>query len=260
MRNILIALSLLFVVHGAQAGYVRVLLPLYIAQPVAGAYGSLWQSELVMHNASATLSYGVETCAPNEGCPIDLTEDEELLPGETQIGLPARHPLPANPVAGATLWFLPEGVQTDPADAVRFDLRVTDLSRGATAAGTEIPVVRESQFRTTAIHLLNIPADTRFRVSLRMFEMNLAQADFTVRVFDQSTDALLAEQHVTTSTGGAEPGGFTPAFVEINNLENGMQATRMRIEIDPVSPGVAFWAYVSITNNDSQQITLVTPQ
>jgi hypothetical protein len=38
-----------------------------------------------------------------------------------------------------------------------------------------------------------------------------------------------------------------------------MPRHQVRIEIEPFSAGVAFWSYVSITNNDSQQITLVTP-
>jgi hypothetical protein len=34
----------------------------------------------------------------------------------------------------------------------------------------------------------------------------------------------------------------------------------LRFVIEPRTPGSAFWTFVSITNNDRQQFTLVTPQ
>jgi hypothetical protein len=143
-----------------------------------------------------------------------------------------------------------------------FNLRIVDVSRSATAAGTEIPVVRESQFGTSTIELLNVPVNSRFRLALRMFEMNLAQATFNVRIFDQATNALLSQRSVTTTTGGALPRGLTPAFAEVDDIATGAaeQTTLLRVEIEPLVSGSASWAYVSITNNDSQQITLVTPQ
>lgn len=244
----------------AAGGYVRVLLPVYIAQPTAGAYGSLWVSQFALRNASADRQYTIETiCAPDEGCAGDVTTDENVAPQQTKVSLPSRYRLPKNPVAGATVWLLTtDAVPND--DDLAYNLRVVDLSRSATAAGTEIPVVREREFRDGTVHLLNVPADPRFRLALRVFEMNLAHADFAVRIIDATTNAVLAVVPMTTSTDGAEPRGFTPGFAELNQFVGGGQLTPVRVEIAPLTPGVAFWAYVSITNNDSQQITLVTPQ
>ena len=253
-------LRFVFAAGAAGAAPVRVLLPLYIAHPAGGAYGSLWSSELVMHNGSQLLTYGIETCRPS-GCTADGRADEELLPNETEAGLPVRYPAPANPVAGAVLWLVPENTASDTAENVAFNLRVVDLSRSATAAGTEIPVVREHDFRTSMVHLLNVPVDARFRVALRLFEMNLDQANFTVEIFDQSNDMLLSRRQIRTSTGGVAPQGYTPGFAEITDIGAGAgSATRLRVQITAETPGAAFWAYASITNNDSQQITLVTPQ
>jgi hypothetical protein len=262
IRNLLVGvlLSLAALQSSAAPPYARVLLPLYISQPVPGAYGSLWQSQLVIHNGSDR-DFTIEICAPQESCELGRTADEDLQPNETQAGLPARYPTPANPVAGAVVWLLVNGAPADNAESVAFQLRVADLSRSATAAGTEIPVVRENDFHAGTIHLLNIPTDQRFRLALRIFEMNLAGADFNVRIFDQSTDTLLSQSDVSTTLSGV-PQRFTPGFVEMDNLVNGLPAVpaALRVEIEPITPGVAFWSYVSITNNDSQQITLVTPQ
>ena len=267
MRKLVIAVSMILAAQTVSAGKPRVLLPLYIAHQTPGAFGSLWVSQFTVHNGSATGSYIIDWCValgPNEGCAANLNSDEELVPGETETVLPARYPVPQVPVAGAILLISTEADSVNDllANNLAFNLRVVDMSRTATAAGTEMPVVRESQFRTSTINLLNIPVDSRFRLALRMFEMNLSLAKFNVRIFDQATNALLSERSVTTTTGGVPPHGFTPAFAELDDIATGSaaQTTQLRIEIEPLESGSASWAYVSITNNDSQQITLVTPQ
>ena len=110
------------------------------------------------------------------------------------------------------------------------------------------------------MHLLNIPNDPKFRVALRIFEMNFDRADFAVRAVDQTTNTVLAAARVTT-TAPPQPGlRFSPGFTEIGDIAPAAAQGNIRIEVEPLTPGSASWAYVSITNNDSQQITLVTPQ
>lgn len=244
---------------GAAVPYVRILLPLYLAKPVPGAFGSVWQSQFAVHNGSDSRSYVIEWCSPADGsaCILDLFADEELVANETQTALPVRYPAPANGITGAVLYLLPEAAPPYDGADLSFDLRVADTSRSALAAGTEIPVVRETAFRTSTLQLINVPTDPHFRLALRLFEMNLDRADFTVRIYDQSTNTLLSTTQVTSV---APPQGslrFAPGFAQIDNIGG---APAVRVEIDPQTPGAAFWAYVSITNNDSQQITLVTPQ
>ena len=95
--------------------------------------------------------------------------------------------------------------------------------------------------------------------------MNLDGAEFAVRVFDQSTNVLLSQEHLTTSTPPQGELRFQPGFAQIgvSAPSSGIatpQAERLRLEVEPLTSGSAFWAYVSVTNNDSQQVTLVTPQ
>lgn len=263
MRNLCVAIILILMASGAaaQIRYIRVLVPVFTTQPMPGAYGSLWQSQFVMHNGTFSRTYDIMTCPPGVGCMGVGSADQELVPGETQVGLPGRYyPLPANPVAGTVVYLISPAVG-DVGDNLAFDLRIVDLSRSATAAGTEIPVVRDRDLYTSTIHLLNVPTDARFRLALRVFEMNLDRAQFAVRIFDQTTNGLLATRLITT-TLNVPPGGFTPGFAEMTDLLSGVAAppSEIRIEIEPLTAGESSWAYVSITNNESQQITLVTPQ
>src|SRR5450759_2183423 len=140
--------------------------------------------------------------------------------------------------------------------------RVTDLRRNATNAGTEVPVVREGSFRTSTLHIPDVPAEPRFRLLSRLFEMNLERADFTIGVFDQATNALVFQRQVTTSTPPQDALRFQPGFAQIVDLIPASTAPApayVRIEIEPLTKGCAFWSYVSVTNNESQQVTLVTP-
>jgi hypothetical protein len=34
----------------------------------------------------------------------------------------------------------------------------------------------------------------------------------------------------------------------------------VQIEVEPMTSGSTFWTFVSVTNNTTQQLTLVTPQ
>lgn len=263
MHRFILAFVLSLLAGVATAAETRVLLPIYFEQPTSGAYGSLWQLRFAMHNSSAS-PYIVAGCAPteNQGCPADLPGDEELLPNETESSLPVRYPRPANGVAGAVLYVGSGAASADLLNDLSFELRIADLSRSATSAGTEVPVVRESAFRTSHVDLLDIPSDLRFRSVLRVFEMNRGQAQFSVRIYDQTSGALLDDRVIMTATMPQGAMRFQPGFAEMVDVtQSGRFSPHpIRVEIRALTSSVAFWSYVSVTNNDSQQVTLVTPQ
>jgi len=263
-------LALLLLATAAQAAphYTRVLLPVYFEQSIPGAFGSVWESRFAVHNGSR-ISYVVDSCSPvgpvgDLGCLPFLSADEDIRPNETQIALPARYPKPANGVAGAVVYLYADVVAgpEDP-NGLSFQLRIRDVSRSSTSAGTEMPVIRESAFRTATLRLLDVPTDARFRSVVRLFEMNLDQADFNIRIIDQATNTLLSERRVMTATPPQGPLRFHPGFVQIADPTGSVGTAPpayVRVEIEPLTAGSAFWAYISMTNNDSQQVTLVTPQ
>jgi hypothetical protein len=262
MKNCLMLLVISALVPAAYAQPFRVLLPVYLSQPVHGAYGSIWQSDLAVHNGTLAGEYIIDWCSPvspNEGCQLDLAADEDIQPGDTKTRLPHRYPAPTNGVAGAVVYFTALRTPTHDLNDLRFQLRISDVSRSAVNAGTEVPVVRETQFRTSTIHLLNVPTAAQFRMALRIFEMNLDFARFAVRVFDQGTNAQISSTLVTTSTPSQGPERFIPGFAQIDDFAP-LTGQPIRVEIEPLTRGIAAWAYISITNNDSQQITLVTPE
>src|SRR4051812_11444778 len=55
-------------------------------------------------------------------------------------------------------------------DSLHFASRIRDTSRQAQSAGTEVPVVRERDFRS-GLTFMNVPVDARYRVTLRLWSI-----------------------------------------------------------------------------------------
>ena len=239
----------------------QVLLPLLMSER-PGAFGSRWRTYLTIRNgfsSAATVSpYGLTI--PPEGV---VRDPAEIMPPST------------DPVPARMLW-----VRRDSDDILGIELRAQDVSRQGATWGVEIPVVRERQFRVSALSLLDIPTAPEFRVALRIYGLDRfdqsgsARHTFFVRAFDLATNVLLAERHVIAEV--VEPLATPPRpvtrpaifqmFDVVAAIPEVTAADRIRIEVVPSSispvfpaPVSLFWAFVSVTHNDTQTVTLVTP-
>jgi hypothetical protein len=235
------------------AEFERVLLPVYNA-PMPGAFGSIWTTELWMHNSGdsdAWIRYPechVSACAPSFN----------LRSGSTVQPPIARRP------AGVLLW-----IPKERSSSVHFTLRAQDVSRQAQTWGTDIPAVREAEFLTSTAHLLNVPTTEAFRQTLRIYDAeSRAEAEFLVRIYDQDSNALISERAFKTVGAGNPPPDYgmpgQPGSVEIGPFASIIgippTITRVRLEVVPLTSGVRFWTFMSVTNNETQHITLITPQ
>jgi hypothetical protein len=244
----------------------RILIPIVVPyEPIPGAHGSLWTSELVARNlGSAKVRVGEiwPLCPPfGVGCGTE----GHIWPNETALINPAGGAL--NPPAAI--------IEAEPADDLAFHLRVQDVSRQAETWGTEVPVVRERDMRTQTFALVNIPVTDGFRNTLRIYDIDgRSDADVRVRLFSvtlqpvagpgvsSSPDQLLGERLLRLAPPAFEP-SRNPGYLQIGDLSEIASlgaAERVTIEIEPVSPGLRIWAIVSVTNNATQHVTTVTPQ
>lgn len=241
----------------------RILLPLYTPQPIPGALGSQWETKLTVFNPSLD-TYAIEVCSdprPDAVCEAGPSyPDLFVTPGEIQTRLPGDYPVKSG-LTGYVLYFKrTQGTGAETPLAVQ--LRARDLSRNASSAGTEIPVIRESDFREGATHLLSVPTDPRFRALLRVYEMNLDSASFRIRVFDEASGEMLREATITLETPPQGPFRFQPGYYQSAELLAPPAAgsgALLRVQIEPLTSGSRSWAFVSITNNITQEFTLITP-
>ena len=214
------------------------------ANEVPGANGSIWKTEFTVHNPTEfTVPLDGHVCETPFTCP-PLT----LAPGETKsiVILPGR-----GESAGL---MVPGGI----AGRLSMSLRVRDLSRDAQNWGTELPVLPLSVFTNHVQRLLDVPTDPRYRVLLRAFGV----ADTIVRVHPLSGNDVLDELHFEPSpdhSGVLAIDPITPAV-----RASGHERVRVVVEFLPgpidEPPYNGGWAFISLTNNQTQHVTIISPQ
>lgn len=238
------------------ANYTPVLIPLIFQGP--GAFGSEWVTTAMGYNDSdvavTPLNHVVTNCPPNVSpCPLPLFAPRVWDSFHHGVLYPT----------GVILW-LPRDQDED----LHFSLRVRDRSRSDDNDGTDIPVVREKEL-LREVHLLDVPLRAGFRHTIRIYDLGFSEGRrVTVTAFGPfgetlatSSATLVAERE--NCLGG--PVGCIPSFPRFASLSDFVSSDlpgvdRMRLEIRPSDPGMRLWAFVSITNNVTQQITTVTPE
>lgn len=233
-----------------------VLVPVFTADS-PGAFGSLWRTELALFNSG-------------DG-PVAVRPLECLFPCGGHVTYAAGTgdrltPFTYTARPGRLLW-----VEKSRVSDVRFSLRVKDLSRQASSAGIDVPIVRSNTISLSPVTLLDVPTDARFRHSLRIYDVaEHSEAIARIRIYpfpaNQGDDAL-ADFLITLSDDPrvvTRPYRNVPAQAVINNLIADRPELRtfdsVRIDVEPVTTGMRLWAFVSITNNTTQEFTTVTPQ
>ncbi|HXI11701.1 MAG TPA: hypothetical protein VNM92_03550 [Thermoanaerobaculia bacterium] len=243
----------------APPGFVRVLLPIDIRE-TAGRFGSLWKSELAIYNSGPDFVQFRPVACPFE-CTFGLLDPGTSVNPSRLQGFGQFH--------GSLLF-----VRVEHAAQLHYSLRVLELSRRALPYGTELPVVRESDFRTSAAYLVNVPIDGTSRQTVRIYHPNpraLPGIEFDVRFYQSPGRDLIAKRRLAIITA-PDPGliGAQVLFFNVSgiaqlddlyvNVPELRAFSRVTIEVAPVTPGTKFWTYFQAIDNDTQALSVVTPQ
>ena len=262
MNKIALLLSFCILVlplRGGEVDVERVLVPVRTFSPVPGAHGSLWNSSLLVRsNSSETIM--LHGLVRNFGPP--------------SVAVPPMATLVAEPGGrdyqpGAIL-----RVERDHAKDLSFSLRVQDISRQAQTWGTEIPVVRETELDGRPLVLLGVPMADRFRTTLRIYDIASQQEAIVrlriygirptdIEVSHAIPDELLREINVSLAAPAPGNAESTPGYAEIPDLASLLPAhdyDLLALEVTRITPGILPWAFVAVVNNETQHLTLLTPQ
>lgn len=243
--------------------YTRFLLPIYDpGAEIRGAYGVVWQTELVARNTGEE-EVILGPCAP--GFPENPAS--ACLP--TYRAIPARAAV-RNPrvgwttagVNGRLVW-----VRGGEADLVHFDL--TLLRNGESVA--KLPVVRDRDFTTARLHLLNVPLSTFSRSALRVYGLNNeAGTKALVRLLSVPSTSpfmprVIAETSVLLEPSiFVDPAGlpYAPSFVtlQLNTLPTAHDETPVLVEVSAVDGTTPLWAFVTTTDNITQSVLITVPR
>lgn len=252
-----LAAALLLLTIGGRDGigqvpddYIPILLPV-VVEGMRGKFGSVWTSELRLRNngpGDVTIFYArcsvSVPCLPSFVLSAGQTIDPPLQRHTGSIGLMVYAPRVAD---------------------LALNLRIADRSRVPSSLGTEIPVVRD--FFTSRVVLVNIPLDEQSRTALRIYDPDRRDGvAFRVRILEESTSESLADIVVRTETGDTPVSAApeTPGVAELYDLRNRLQDQiglpgTVVILIEPLTLDTRFWAFASVTNNATQEVTIISP-
>ncbi len=256
------AVVLFLVVAGHAVAAQRFLVPIHLIEPVSGAFGSRWASELTVLNTGTSAAYiqNYGACPPTGGPCVN-----PIAPRVSETGMPLRD---FDFTIPAALLL----VDDQYADQLVFSARVRDLSRNTQSWGPWLPVVPESAAVRGPLSLVDIPLTTGFRQTLRVYSFDTA-ADRSVRVrvygavppdpanpsSYQDPNPLLGD--VILPLRYAPRFGGSPLYAEIGNIATIASVTayeKVWVTIEPQGD-FGVWGMVSITNNTTQEVTMIVP-
>jgi hypothetical protein len=218
----------------------RALIPVIFNGP--GAFGSNWVTELSLRNDN---TFTVEPWRPIGGMAEIIPRQPLLFSGDAPGGLFVGIPLQAS-------------------GSLALHAGVRDTSRAGSEWSTEIPIVREEQFSTVGIDLLDIPADPRYRTMLRIYSTEnpvfANNSRVHVIVYSLENGGIYRSFFATLSNGsGCTDAGSCadhPSSVAVADVATGNFSGRVGVQIQSTLP---IWAFATVTNNETQHVTVVSP-
>jgi IPT/TIG domain len=242
-----------------EAQFEQVLLPLYFDGVLHGAHGSEWTTSLWIRNSgSDAVQLAPWTCPDGQLCAESFPLLYTLPPSRSLQRLAPLDVSDGNP---SRLLYVSQAGSGD----VSFSLRFADRSRGLANAGIDLPVIREREALYTAAQLFSVPMGHTYRALLRLYEIGGVSSRFRITIYPQSeleVPSIHSEELTAMVQDGPFPAKAGYAQFDITGLLRLDQAwpETVRIEITPLTAGSRYWSFVSLTNNDTQFVTLVTPQ
>ncbi|MDQ3280059.1 MAG: hypothetical protein M3Q69_01455 [Acidobacteriota bacterium] len=263
MKTLSLLFSLLLaptVAAQSNPAYERILLPL-VSRDVPGVGDSVWTTEIwAMHEDPSVVIIGRNTDPPCPECiPLPMPP-----PADGILYRFGAYTTSAGETPGQYVYVL-----RDRAERAHFSLRVRDTSHNASSAGVEVPAARENDFSSRPLHFLNVPQEPgRYRSTLRIYSADpdqLASAEVLLWApFDNRapritlTVALTAVQKLITRNNATF--ALRPPVAEIALPIVPTNDKRFRIEVRPIGSTTRLWGFVSVTDNETQQVTIIPPQ
>lgn len=237
----------------------RILVPLL--GTYHGRYGTIWVTDLVAGNPTdekIVFAQGAPFCQLSAGCPPPPLG---LEPHEVQVfeGGGPDHP----PYFAGRIFV----VEKDHATRVQMVLRTRDTSRTEQTWGTTIPVALEREWFTEPFLLLDVPTDPRFRQALRVYDPDATdRGEVVVHFLDAGSGVQLATRRLFLLSGGRLENEQWYTFTSgaqildlVGNIPELRAAERLTIRVEPMTPGLRVWGFVSVTNHVTQEVTVIAP-
>jgi hypothetical protein len=228
------------------AVFERVLIPVLTNGP--GAFGSQWVTQATLRNLS---NHSVRWFS-DAARPLSCGTGECLVTPFTALNLFAF----GNRPQGLVL-FVPRGISND----VHYGLLVRDSSRGDTTWGSEVRVVREKDAKFGRMVLEDVTLDARYRATLRIYAIDGGSSNIVISAATPDRQGAVAQVKIegcaAPPCNSAEPGFASFDLAALLPSLRGKDRVTLLIEGERHRQ---YWALASITNNTTQQVTVISPQ
>jgi hypothetical protein len=219
----------------------RILFPVLFS--TGGANASSWVTEATLSNPRPWFVENANTLSPIRPCLV-YPCGERIAPFEV-----ARY---ADGFPHGVTLLAPRPEAPD----LAFALRIRDVSRQAEGLGTRVPVVRERDFtHGGGIALLDVPLDPGYRVKLRVYMIEPLVGGRIAQMVLRNPATNAAKLHTSVELQSAGPN--EPYYAEVD-LTPGAANERVNVYLSFPLDSTA-WAFATVTNNATQQVTIVTP-
>lgn len=251
--------------------YDAVLVPL--APPdVPGAQGSVWGYEFAALNSGTETLVGYYRPVPGavplpdifpawNGCRFPICSLAAQFPPGATNPFVLGGELDNRGQSGMLLY-----VRKSATPSFKFQLRIKDLTRSVFTVGAELQPVPVRELVNGPVHLLNVPGAAAYRLTLRVYDpIPFPDNAVEIKVIDQESGELLSAGTFPLRQPEDPIEDFYPGFprhpdfLQLSDLQLPPGAFfRARIEVASLT-GRPIWAFVSVTNNQTQEVTIVTP-
>jgi hypothetical protein len=199
----------------------------------AGAFGSQWRTDVAIRNDNDLPLPSVSSLFGNVAARSTLTLSGASAPG------------------GAVAYVSRQFTQR-----LSFNAFVRDFSREVQGYGTEMPVLREKDLFGRPFSILMVPTDAKYRTALRILRTD-GYNTVALRVYADGSEPLVDTNVQLRSHE------LSYASLVIDDLVRTFPQlagkSPLRVVIDPSSTFAGTWAFVSVTNNETQNVTIISP-
>jgi Domain of unknown function DUF11 len=239
---------------GKASDWSRILLPI-VAPETPGANGARWRAEMTgLIDASEHPRMDPRGCGREDPCSPPPLQRQFDIWDEPLI------------VANVPAQFL--YIAREQAHLFHVTTRVYDASREGETAGAFIPSPRDADFSPSGFSLIGIPVAPEYRTTLRIYNYDgrdhapvivSLYGDDEAEPFAESIYALDSGRQPFRLTTALLPGQPALAQIDLTPLIPPGRYERLRVSVRPEAAPVSLWGIVSITNNETHHVTVITP-
>lgn len=247
MRNVAIVLALLVASSAAASDLEQVLLPVG-PSVVHCAFDSRYETRLLAYNAGSVRAERI--CTGAECLEVGPMVAQEFNGGYT------------GGLASPLFVYLPK----ETAAKLRLSLVVESALQAhpEERAFTEVPIVRASDFTAGKMEFIGVRVDDGFRVAVRIYGLTQEPGELMMHVYSLETGEKIHEclheiaplsEEVTAEGLPLRPSYGMECDMSEELEHNGQ---KVRVVLEPLTEGLRYWAFLTITNNKTQHFSTVT--